>query len=83
MDPIEDDLRVVVARVSGLQTNDLDDEDLLADHLGIASLDLISIYGHFEEEYNIIITDEEAEDVLTLGQMRVLLETKLNDRNDR
>ncbi|WP_405162996.1 phosphopantetheine-binding protein [Nocardia sp. NBC_01499] len=76
--PIDDELRAAVAKASGLQANDVDDQDTLDDHLGISSLDLIEIYGYFEEKYDIVITDQEAEPITTLGQMRSLIESKVD-----
>ncbi|MFI1918381.1 acyl carrier protein [Nocardia sp. NPDC020380] len=74
---LDDELRTVVAKASGLQAGDVDDHDALHDDLGISSLDLIEIYGHFEEKYDLVITDDEAAPIATLAQMRSLIESKM------
>jgi acyl carrier protein len=74
---VDEELRSAVARAAGLLPRDLADENEIADQLGISSIDLISIYGYFEDKYAIIISDEEAERVKTLGDLRELVESKV------
>lgn len=80
---IDDELRAVLAKASGLQADDVDDGDSLHDHLGISSLDLIEIYGYFEEKYDVVITDDEAAPIVTHGEMRSLIESKVAAAEDQ
>lgn len=77
---LDEELRTTVANTAGLQVHDIDDDNMLHDHLGLSSLDLIHIYGQFEERYDIVISDAEAEPVATLAQLRALLEEKIDRR---
>ncbi|MCD2131423.1 acyl carrier protein [Rhodococcus qingshengii] len=73
---IDDELRAIVAKTTGLQASDLADEDHVHDHLGLSSLDLIAVYGYFEDKYEISISDSEADEVLTLLQLQQLIQSK-------
>lgn len=50
------------------------DTDILED-LGADSLDIVELVMAIEEEYDIVITDERAQNVRTVGQLVELLET--------
>jgi len=51
----------------GVNENEVAPEAKFVDDLGADSLDLVELVMALEEEYNIEISDEEAEKILTVG----------------
>jgi acyl carrier protein len=53
------------------------DNASMMDDLGADSLDNVELLMAFEEEFDVEITDDEAENLLTVGDVIKALETKL------
>jgi acyl carrier protein len=51
----------------GVNENEVTPEAKFVDDLGADSLDLVELVMALEEEYNIEISDEDAEKILTVG----------------
>ena len=70
-------LYTVIAEQLGVRECDLSDEKDFADDLGADSLDNVEMVMAVEEEFEIEITDEEAEAVKTVGQALELVRKKI------
>jgi acyl carrier protein len=60
----------------GLDENKLHDEARFQDDLGVDSLDLIELQMEIEKEFGISITDEEAENMTTVGSIIACIQRK-------
>lgn len=61
----------------GVEPNEIVDSAKLADDLGADSLDPIEMRMGFEETFNIEITDDEVDALVTVGDVFALLGRKL------
>ena len=62
----------------GIDRADIRPESNVIDDLGADSLDLVELLTEMESEYNIIITDEHAGELTTVGEIAAFLETLIN-----
>lgn len=76
MDSIESKLKDIISDKMGINKNDIKRESSFID-LGADSLDLVELIMEAENEFNIIITDEDAENIVTLYDALVYLNKKL------
>lgn len=65
--------RVIVDHL-GVKPEEVKDTATLVDDLGADSLDIVELVMAFEEEFNVEITDEDAEKVSTVGDAYALVE---------
>jgi len=56
------------------------DRDKLVKTLGLDSLDFVELFMWAEEEFNISITDEEADKIKTVGQFIKVIEKKVKTK---
>ena len=52
----------------------------MVDDLGADSLDVVELIMTLEEGYNIIISNDDASELLTVGQIVVFIEKQLNKK---
>ncbi len=72
---VYDTVRELLARQLEIDPEQIGrDTDILED-LGADSLDIVELVMAIEEEYDIVITDERAQNVRTVGQLVELLES--------
>jgi acyl carrier protein len=64
---IEKRVKEIIVEQLGVNENEVAPEAKFVDDLGADSLDLVELVMALEEEYNIEISDEEAEKILTVG----------------
>lgn len=64
---------IIVDRL-GVDPNEIADEASFIDDLGADSLDTVELVMAFEEEFDIEIPDEDAEQLTTVGKAREYLE---------
>jgi acyl carrier protein len=64
---IEKRVKEIIVEQLGVNENEVTPEAKFVDDLGADSLDLVELVMALEEEYNIEISDEEAEKILTVG----------------
>ena len=64
---VEKRVKEIIVEQLGVNENEVTPEDKFVDDLGADSLDLVELVMALEEEYNIEISDEEAEKILTVG----------------
>ena len=56
------------------------EETKVVDDLGADSLDVVELIMTLEEGYNIIISNDDASELLTVGQIVVFIEKQLNKK---
>jgi acyl carrier protein len=64
---IEKRVKEIIVEQLGVNENEVTPEAKFVDDLGADSLDLVELVMALEEEYNIEISDEDAEKILTVG----------------
>ena len=63
---VEAKVRGIVAKQLGLGEDEVSNESSFIDDLGADSLDTVELVMSFEEEFDIEISDDEAENILTV-----------------
>jgi acyl carrier protein len=58
----------VIEEQLGIDESEITEDASFEDDLGADSLDLAELVMGFEEEFDVIIPDEEAEDITTVGE---------------
>ena len=66
MSSIEDRVRTIIAEQLDQDGSDIVPEASFIDDLGADSLDLVELVMHMEEEFDVEIPDEEAENIRTV-----------------
>jgi acyl carrier protein len=69
MSSIEKRVKEIIVEQLGVNENEVTPEAKFVDDLGADSLDLVELVMALEEEYNIEISDEDAEKILTVGDV--------------
>lgn len=77
---VEEKVKQVIAGELGISTDKIKPESRLRDDLGADSLDLAEIVIEIEDDYDIEISEEEAERVNTVQQAVDLISSKLCPR---
>ncbi len=60
-------VKEIIVEQLGVNESEVNPEAKLIDDLGADSLDLVELVMALEEEYNLEISDEDAEKILTVG----------------
>ena len=63
---VEEKVRSIVAKQLGLGEDEVNNESNFIDDLGADSLDTVELVMSLEEEFDIEISDDEAENILTV-----------------
>ena len=63
---VEEKVRSIVAKQLGLGEDEVNNESSFIDDLGADSLDTVELVMSFEEKFDIEISDDEAENILTV-----------------
>jgi len=69
MSSIEKRVKEIIVEQLGVNESEVIPEAKFVDDLGADSLDLVELVMALEEEYNIEISDEDAEKILTVGDV--------------
>ena len=72
-----DKVREILASQFGSDGDTIDGNTDIANDLGADSLDLVELMMSLEEEFGVLITDEMAKEVKTVGELVNLLEENL------
>jgi acyl carrier protein len=75
MSSIEKRVKEIIVEQLGVNENEVTPEAKFVDDLGADSLDLVELVMALEEEYNIEISDEDAEKILTVGDVIEYIQT--------
>jgi len=67
----------ILAMQMGLDKTKINDEDKLVDTLAMDSLDAVELVMEIEEEFDIVLEDEVAQKVVTVGDGLKLIQTLL------
>lgn len=70
-------VREIIATQLGVTEDEITNEAAFIEDLGADSLDTVELIMQFEEEFDIEIPDEEAENLTTVGKAIEYLEEKL------
>ena len=73
-----DKVKEIIIDKLGVEDSKITMEAKFIDDLGADSLDTVELIMQFEEEFNIEIPDEDAEELLSVGQAVDYISTKLN-----
>ena len=74
---IEAKVKQIIVDQLGVDAGEVTAEAGFVEDLGADSLDTVELVMAFEEEFDIVIPDEEAEKLLTVGQAREYLMWKI------
>ena len=73
-----DKVKEIIIDKLGVEDEKITQKAKFIDDLGADSLDTVELIMQFEEEFSIEIPDEEAEDLLSVGQAVDYITNKLN-----
>jgi len=73
---VEERIKNIIVEQFGVKLEEATPEALFVDDLGADSLDLVELTMAMEEEFNIQITDEDAEKLDTVGKLIQYIEEK-------
>lgn len=69
----------LIADKLGFEPEGLTEESIFRDDLGCDSLDEIELMMECESEFNIAITDDEVENIKTIGEALILIDNLVNN----
>ncbi|QKF53323.1 acyl carrier protein [Pseudomonas graminis] len=69
-------IKEIIANKVGVPEGDVSEKSRFIDDLGADSLDLVELMMAVEDEFETVITDDEAESIKTVGQAIDLIFTK-------
>ena len=72
-------IREIVMDKFGVEESKITSDAKFIDDLGADSLDTVELIMQFEEEFNIEISDEDAESIDTVGKAVDYIESKLSE----
>jgi acyl carrier protein len=75
---IEKRVKEIVVEQLGVNESEVTPEAKFVDDLGADSLDLVELVMALEEEYNMEISDEDAEKILTVGDAIEYIQSHVN-----
>lgn len=79
---IAEKTKKVLKEQLGVEEDKIKPETSLVDDLGADSLDMVELIMAFEDEFDIIIPDEEAEKTSTVKELIVYLEKKIKQEKE-
>ncbi|NLL73995.1 MAG: acyl carrier protein [Clostridiales bacterium] len=71
-------IQKIISEVLNVETDDITTETTFVDDLGADSLDLFQIIMGIEEEFDIEISNEDAENILTVGDAVEQIKNAIN-----
>jgi acyl carrier protein len=75
---IEKRVKEIIVEQLGVNESEVTPEAKFVDDLGADSLDLVELVMALEEEYNMEISDEDAEKILTVGDAIEFIQSHVN-----
>ncbi len=78
MASIGDKLKNIIVDQLGVEEEKINDEASFVNDLGADSLDIVELVMAMEEEFDIEISDEDAEKIKTVGNAKTYIESHLS-----
>ena len=78
MSAVEKRVKEIIVEQLGVNESEVTPEAKFVDDLGADSLDLVELVMALEEEYNMEISDEDAEKILTVGDAIEYIQSHVN-----
>jgi acyl carrier protein len=75
---IEEKVKQIIVEELGVDESEVTPDAHFIDDLGADSLDTVELIMKFEEEFELEISDEEAEQLVTVGKAIDYLKSKIN-----
>ena len=72
-------IKEIIIDKLGVDENKINEDAKFIDDLGADSLDTVELIMQFEEEFNIEISDEDAETITTVGKAASYIEKQLEN----
>ena len=80
MSDISDKIKAIICDQLMVDPAEVNDESSFVEDLGADSLDTVELIMEFEDEFGIEISDEQAEQISTVGEAIAYLEKLLADK---
>jgi len=80
MSDISDRIKAIICDQLMVDPDEVSDESSFVEDLGADSLDTVELIMEFEDEFGIEISDEQAEQISTVGEAVAYLEKLLADK---
>ena len=80
MSEISDKIKAIICDQLMVDPEEVTDESSFVEDLGADSLDTVELIMEFEDEFGIEISDEQAEQISTVGEAIAYLEKLLADK---
>ncbi len=80
MSDISDKIKTIICDQLMVDPEEVTDESSFVEDLGADSLDTVELIMEFEDEFGIEISDEQAEQISTVGEAITYLEKLLADK---
>ena len=77
-DMIKESLKKILAKELKMEFEDIDDDSHIVNDIGAESADMINLLYNIESEFNIEISNEEADKNLTIQKMTNLVKEKIS-----
>lgn len=71
-------IKEIISDLSGFSEEQINDETLLKDGIGLDSLDVVEMFMKFEEEFDCNIPDEDYEHVKTVNDVFKIVENRIS-----
>jgi len=82
MSEISDKIKAIICDQLMVDPEEVNDESSFVEDLGADSLDTVELIMEFEDEFGIEISDEQAEQISTVGEAVSYLEKLLADKGE-
>jgi len=82
MSEISDKIKAIICDQLMVDPEEVNDESSFVEDLGADSLDTVELIMEFEDEFGIEISDEQAEQISTVGEAISYLEKLLADKGE-
>jgi len=82
MSEISDKVKAIICDQLMVAPEEITDESSFVEDLGADSLDTVELIMEFEDEFGIEISDEQAEQISTVGEAAAYLEKLLAEKTD-
>ncbi len=79
MEDLKDKIKAIIADKLGVDESEIDADSSFTNDLGADSLDTVELIMEFEKEFEVTIPDEDAEQIVTVGDAIDYLQKKTQE----